>query len=79
MRKTVAEKEAELRNSQVAYHPDGSAKFPVTYSQLLPECERLRAWIQRTASDDNLEHRAGYHGRRVKREAMAVLCVRTIP
>ena len=41
--------------------------------------ERLRAWLMRTASDDHLKHRAGYHGRRVMLEAAAVLNGRTIP
>ena len=43
------------------------------------ELDRLKKWVMRTASDDNLEHRAGYHGKRVKREAMAVVCGRTVP
>ena len=41
--------------------------------------DRLKKWVMRTASDDNLEHRAGYHGKRVRREAMAVMCGKTIP
>lgn len=49
------------------------------YSRALNEIERMRAWIMRTASDDNLKHRAGYHGRRVMLEAAAVLNGETIP
>jgi len=48
-------------------------------SKLEKEVERLRAWLMRTASDDNLKHRAGYHGRRVMLEAAAVLNGHPIP
>lgn len=47
--------------------------------ELESEIRRLRAWIMRTSSDDNLRHRAGYHGRRVMLEAASVLNGHTIP
>jgi hypothetical protein len=45
MRKTVEEREAELRSKPVEYHPNGTVRMPVTYSQLLRECERLHALL----------------------------------
>ena len=39
--------DAELRDLPVVYHENGNVKFPVTYTQLLRECERLRAENQR--------------------------------
>lgn len=46
---------------------------------LQAEIERLRAWIARTADDPNLNRKAGYHGRRVKLEAMSILCGKDVP
>lgn len=42
-RKAVAEREEELRNLPVQFDDDGTVRVPVTYSQLLRECERLKA------------------------------------
>ena len=40
---SYSEQEDALRQAQVNYHPNGNVKFPVTYAQLLRECERLHA------------------------------------
>ena len=42
------------------------------------EIERLRAWIKRTAMDNNLLHGC-YHSRRVRLEAIAILDGEDIP
>ena len=49
MKKTVAEREAELRSKPVEYYSNGSVKGlnRVTYSKLLRECERQHAEIER--------------------------------
>ncbi len=44
---TVAEREEDLRRKPVGYHANGTVKQPVTYSQLLRECERLLAIVDK--------------------------------
>ena len=44
--KTVAEREEELRRRPVEYDDNGVPKFPVTYSQLFRECQRLQALLK---------------------------------
>ena len=52
--KTVADKELELGSKPVCYHQNGNVKFPVTYTQLLRETERLRAIVVATQYEDSV-------------------------
>ena len=50
MRKSVAEREAELRSQPVAYHENGQVRFPVTYTQLLRECQQIHRQLTKAQS-----------------------------
>ena len=54
--KTVAERAEELSRQPVSYHANGNVKFPVTYSQLMRECERLHALITAQAGRKEINH-----------------------
>jgi len=51
MRQTVAERDAKMLSKPVTYHSNGTVKLPVKYVQLLRECERQHAEIQRLKNE----------------------------